>query len=201
MSKTRRLFWFFSVCLKQQFCFLSFFFFKVFTGFVTIASVSWFGFWPWGTWDQGLNSQPCIGRTARESRVSSSLNLHLTYLPESQRSAFSRRPQTCGHGQGGPSEDRSPDAGALTQTRPCVEQTASGKLLFDMVVQFRLCADLEGGPGWEAGSRGNRYTCTDGGVMLLSSRSWHNVVKQLYSNNKIVKNDLPSSYFQVCPSN
>ena len=115
MSKTRRLFWFFSVCLKQQSCFLLsfFFFFKVFTGFVTIASASCFGFWPWGTWDQGLNSHPCIGRTARENRVSSFLNQHLTCLPESQRSAFSRRPQTRGHGQGGPcgpGEDRRPDA-------------------------------------------------------------------------------------------
>ena len=92
-----------------------------------------------------------------KSHVSSILNLHLTYLPEIQRSAFSRGSQMCGHGQGWVAR-----RGPLTQTHGRVwsRQLLGSRCMTHGAQLGALCRPRgrdrgwEGGSGWEWGGGG-----------------------------------------------
>ena len=169
MSKTRRLLWFFSVCLKQQSCFLLFFFF--WNLYWICYNIACFMFWVFGGEARGvLAPWPGIEPTPPalvggvlttgppgKSHVSSFLNLHLTYRLEIQRSAFSRGPQTCGHGQGGGAR-----RGVLTQMhgRVWTRQLLGSRCMTHGAQLGALCRPRGRDPGWEGGLGGNRCMCT-----------------------------------------
>ena len=71
-------------------------------------------------------------------------------------------------------------------TLSCVNQIASGKLLYNTELSLALCDDLE---GWDGRGKGeynyDRFT--------VYGRSQHNRVKQFISKNKLKRRE---SYFQ-----
>ena len=79
---------------------------------------------------------------------------------------------------------------------PCVKQIASGNLLYSTGTQLGALCDRGGGMEEWRDLRGRGYMCTYSWLILLCSRNWYSIVKQLYLNLKR-KKIFPNSLY-IC---